>query len=173
MRTQTFRRNIIPSQIKFPSLEENCSLHLKRAAFLSAVTISSDGVPYSSSSQSVSAIAWLAKCPHNLISSSSYSESATVYKTSRGSTVGIAPGYGPGRPSGRSWNPGKVKNCLFPISSRPAPGPTQPPIQWVKGTLSPGVQRMGRETDYHQLVPRSRRRGSIHPFPRMSSWSSA
>jgi hypothetical protein len=164
---------MIPSQIKFQSREENRSLHLKTAAFLSAVTISSEGVPYSSSFQSVSAIAWLAKWPHNPISSSSYSESATVYKTSRGSTVGIATGYGRGRPRGRSSSPGKVKNVLFSISSRPAPGPTQPPIQSVKGTLSPGVKRLGREADHLQLVPRSRRRGSIHPFPHTSSWCNA
>jgi len=26
--------------------------------------------------------------------------------------------------------------------------PTQPPIQWVPGALSPGVKRPGRETDH-------------------------
>jgi hypothetical protein len=26
-------------------------------------------------------------------------------------------------------------------------GPTQPPVQWVPGTLSPGVKRQGREDD--------------------------
>jgi hypothetical protein len=29
-----------------------------------------------------------------------------------------------------------------------APGPTQPPIQWVPGALSPGVKRPGREADH-------------------------
>jgi len=32
---------------------------------------------------------------------------------------------------------------LFATASRPALGPTQPPIQWV-----PGVKRPGREADY-------------------------
>jgi hypothetical protein len=34
------------------------------------------------------------------------------------------------------------------MSSRPALGPTQPPIQWVPGFLSPGVKRTGREADH-------------------------
>jgi hypothetical protein len=41
--------------------------------------------------------------------------------------------------------------------SRPALGPTQPPVQWVPGVLSPGVKR-GRGvtlTTYPHLVPRS------------------
>jgi hypothetical protein len=53
-----------------------------------------------------------------------------------------------GRPTGRSSSPGRVKNFLFSTSSRPALGPTQPPIQWVQGTLSTGVMRPGREADH-------------------------
>jgi hypothetical protein len=37
---------------------------------------------------------------------------------------------------------------LFTTASRTALGPTQPPIQWVKGALSLGVERPGRESDY-------------------------
>jgi hypothetical protein len=33
-------------------------------------------------------------------------------------------------------------------SSRPAPGSTQPPIQWIQGTLSPGVKRPELEADH-------------------------
>jgi hypothetical protein len=35
-----------------------------------------------------------------------------------------------GRPMGRSSSPGTVKNFFFSMSSRPALGPTQLPIQW-------------------------------------------
>jgi hypothetical protein len=48
-----------------------------------------------------------------------------------------------GRPRGRSSSPGRVKNCPFSSSSRPALGPTQPPIRWV-----PGVNRPRREADH-------------------------
>jgi hypothetical protein len=37
---------------------------------------------------------------------------------------------------------------LFTIASRTAPGPTQPPIQWVPGTLSLGINHPGREADH-------------------------
>jgi hypothetical protein len=53
-----------------------------------------------------------------------------------------------GLPRGRSLSPGRVKNILFPTSPRPALGSTQPPIQWVTGSLSPGVKRPGREADH-------------------------
>jgi hypothetical protein len=37
---------------------------------------------------------------------------------------------------------------LFSTASRPALGPTQPPIQWVPGALSMGVKRQAREADH-------------------------
>jgi hypothetical protein len=52
------------------------------------------------------------------------------------------------RPRGRSSSPSTVKNFLFSTSSRPALASTQPPIQWVPGTLSPGIKRPGREADH-------------------------
>jgi hypothetical protein len=63
------------------------------------------------------------------------------------SVVGKATSYvlddqGVGVPS-----PGRVKNFLFSMLSKPALGFTQPFIQWVLGTLSPGVKRLGHEAD--------------------------
>jgi hypothetical protein len=37
---------------------------------------------------------------------------------------------------------------LSSAASRPKLGSTQPPIQWVPGTLVLGVKRSGREADY-------------------------
>jgi hypothetical protein len=37
---------------------------------------------------------------------------------------------------------------LFTSASRPALGPTQPPIQWVPGALSLGVKGTGREDNH-------------------------
>jgi hypothetical protein len=39
---------------------------------------------------------------------------------------------------GQSSSPGRAKNFLFSTSSRPALGPTQLPIQWVRGLLPQG-----------------------------------
>jgi hypothetical protein len=56
-------------------------------------------------------------------------------------------------------------------SSRSALGPTQPPVQWVPGVLSPGVKR-GRGvmlTIYPHLVPRSRMSRSYISSPPSAS----
>jgi hypothetical protein len=41
----------------------------------------------------------------------------------------------------------KVLNIIY-VTSRPVLWPTQPPIQWIPETLSPGVKRPGREADH-------------------------
>jgi hypothetical protein len=45
-------------------------------------------------------------------------------------------------------SPGGVKYVLFSTSSRPLLGPTQPPIQWVAGNISPELKRQGLEADH-------------------------
>jgi hypothetical protein len=67
---------------------------------------------------------------------------------SRDSSVGIATGYGLDDQRVGIRVPRGGKNFHFSISSRPALGATQPPIQWVPGALSPGVKRPGRKADH-------------------------
>jgi hypothetical protein len=52
------------------------------------------------------------------------------------------------RETHKSTSTGGVKNLLFSTSSRPAMGPTQPPIQWVPGAPSPGIKWLGCEADH-------------------------
>jgi hypothetical protein len=52
----------------------------------------------------------------------------------------------------------KLTIQILCVQSRPALGPTQPPVQWVPGVLSPGIKR-GRGvtlTTHPHLVPRLR-----------------
>jgi hypothetical protein len=47
-----------------------------------------------------------------------------------------------------------AKQRIFPLTSvsRPALGPTQPPVQWVPWVLSPGVKaRPGRDAGHSPL----------------------
>jgi hypothetical protein len=74
-----------------------------------------------------------------------------------------------GQPRDQSSISSRIKNFHFSMSSRLALGPTQPPIQWLPGTLSPEVKL----TTHLQIEPRTRKGGSIHPLLHMSSWCSA
>jgi len=49
-----------------------------------------------------------------------------------------------GKPEGN----GTLGRHRLRTASRPALGPTQPPIQWVPGALSLGVKWLGHEADH-------------------------
>jgi hypothetical protein len=67
--------------------------------------------------------------------------------------------------------PAAKKIFLLAHTSRPALGPTQPPIQWEPGALTPGVKRPGREADHSRhLVPRSRTIGVLPPTLVLMAW---
>jgi hypothetical protein len=61
------------------------------------------------------------------------------------SSVGIAMGHGG---HGSVLGRGKIAS---PLTSRPALGPTQPPIQLVQGVLSVGVNSKGMKLTIHLL----------------------
>jgi hypothetical protein len=49
-------------------------------------------------------------------------------------------------------------------------GPTEPPIQWVPGSLFPGVNRLGREADHSSPSRVVKNCRAIPPLPHTSSW---
>jgi hypothetical protein len=50
---------------------------------------------------------------------------------------------------GRQFSAGAMMALLIIVTvSRPALGPTIPPMQWVPEVLTPGLKRPGRETDH-------------------------
>jgi hypothetical protein len=69
-------------------------------------------------------------------------------RKSRDSLVGIALGSGLDDWGSRVRFPVEAGNFLFTAASRTALGPTQSPIQWVRGALSLGVKRLGREANH-------------------------
>jgi hypothetical protein len=61
----------------------------------------------------------------------------------RDSSYGIATGWMDG-----IRFPVEARNFHYSTTSRLALGPTQPPIQWVPGVLSPKVKQPGCEANY-------------------------
>jgi hypothetical protein len=83
------------------------------------------------------------------------------------SSVGIATSYGL---DDLGSIPGREEMFPFSTSSRPALGPTQPPIQWVPEALSPGLKGPGREADHSPPSSADVKNGGvIPPLPHMSS----
>jgi hypothetical protein len=82
---------------------------------------------------------------------------------SRDIAVGTANGYGLDDRGGTS--PGRVNNFIFSTSSRPALGPTQPPIQCVPRALYTGVKRAGREADHSSPVSAKKKNVYLHIHP--------
>jgi hypothetical protein len=56
-----------------------------------------------------------------------------------------------------------VGSRIFSTSSRPAVGPTQPPIKWVPGALSSGIKWQGREADHSPPTSAQVKKMWIHP----------
>jgi hypothetical protein len=77
-----------------------------------------------------------------------------------------------GRPGFRF--PARERKFLFFTVFRPVLGPTQPPIQWVPGALSPGAKRPGREPDHSPPTSAEiNNGGAIPPLPHTVSWRAA
>jgi hypothetical protein len=86
---------------------------------------------------------------------------------SRGSSVSIVSDCGLGDRTIEVRSPVEAKDFPLASVSRPALGPTQPPVQWIPAVLSPGVKR-GRDvtqTTHPHLVPRSRMSRSLSSPP--------
>jgi hypothetical protein len=99
---------------------------------------------------------WLRGCRKN--TDNGFVVTVILIRGRPGSSVGIATGYGLDGPgiesrSGRD----------FPHLSRPALGPTQPPVQWVPG-LSWGKERPGSDADPSPLLVSWSRKGRATPL---------
>jgi hypothetical protein len=73
-------------------------------------------------------------------------------------------------PEGRGLIPRGGKIFLLSVTSKPALGPTHPPIQWVSGALSQGVKRQGRQSDHSPpSIARVKNGGALPPISHTSS----
>jgi hypothetical protein len=64
---------------------------------------------------------------------------------------------------GRDLIPGRGIIFLFSTTFRPALRPTRPPIQWVKGDLSPGVKRQLHEAEHSPPSSAEVKNGEVIP----------
>jgi len=62
---------------------------------------------------------------------------------------------------------------IFSTASRPAVGPTQPPIQWVHGYPFPGVKRPEREADHSPPTAEVKNVWRYTSTPNTSPWHGA
>jgi hypothetical protein len=60
----------------------------------------------------------------------------------------ITPCYGAGRPTNRSWIPGKIRKFSLLQSIQNSPGSTHSPSQWMQVEISQMVKRPGHEVDH-------------------------
>jgi hypothetical protein len=87
--------------------------------------------------------------------------------SSRDSSVGIATATA-GRPGFDFQKVSEIFLCY--MAFRLDLVPTQPPIQWVPATVSPGVKRLGREADHSPLSSTEvNNGGAIPPLPNTSA----
>jgi hypothetical protein len=100
-----------------------------------------------------------------------YSLVGVCEEVNQDSSVGIATGYGV---DGWGSIPGRGKLFQISISSIASLKPTQSPIQWVSGALSPEVKRPGSKSDHSPPSSAEvKNGGAILRLPHMSSWNSA
>jgi hypothetical protein len=68
-------------------------------------------------------------------------------------------------------NPGEGNISLFSVTSKPALGLTQIPIQWEQGPHLQEVKRLRREADHSPpYSAKIKNGGAIPPLPHTSSW---
>jgi hypothetical protein len=90
----------------------------------------------------------------------------TIIIKSRDSVVGIATGYGLDSWGVRVRVP--IGSRIFSTSSRPALGPTQPPIQWVPRAIFRGKKWLDREA--HHSPPTSAEVKKTWMYTSSPSW---
>jgi hypothetical protein len=89
---------------------------------------------------------------------------AISFSVNRDSAAGIAIGDGL---DDRDLIPGG--DFIYFSAFRPPLGPTQLPIQWVPGSISPGVKRPWLEADHSPSSADVKNGASVPPLPHTSS----